>query len=85
LLIQWCNRDLIPIPKERRTWTWQGFAGYWVIAGINTTAWTAGSSLLALGLSVPQAIGVMVGVALISAIIAVLAGWYDPLNKVLEV
>ncbi len=30
----WCNRDLIPIPSERRTWTWPGFAGYWVITGI---------------------------------------------------
>ncbi|OJD34324.1 ncs1 nucleoside transporter family protein [Diplodia corticola] len=42
---------------------------------INTTAWTAGSSLLSLGLSVPQAMGVVVGVALISALIAVFAGW----------
>ncbi|KAK7704124.1 hypothetical protein SLS64_008682 [Diaporthe eres] len=64
----WCNRDLIPIPEDRRTWTWQGFAGYWVICGINTTAWTAGSTLLSLGLSAPQAIGCMVGVALISAL-----------------
>ncbi|KAH8892196.1 hypothetical protein GQ53DRAFT_864033 [Thozetella sp. PMI_491] len=71
----WCNRDLIPIPPDRRTWTWQGFAGYWVICGINTTAWTAGSSLLSLGLSAQQAIGCVVGVALISALIAVLAGW----------
>jgi hypothetical protein len=30
---QWCNRDLIPIPRDRQTWTWQGFAGYWVIGG----------------------------------------------------
>lgn len=29
----WCNRDLIPIPEDRRTWTWQGFAGYWIITG----------------------------------------------------
>ncbi|POS81347.1 hypothetical protein DHEL01_v200277 [Diaporthe helianthi] len=71
----WCNRDLIPIPEDRRTWTWQGFAGYWVICGINTTAWTAGSTLLSLGLSATQAIGCMVGVALISALVAVLAGW----------
>ncbi|KAK4501382.1 hypothetical protein PRZ48_007191 [Zasmidium cellare] len=71
----WCNRDLIPIPQDRRTWTWQGYAGYWVIAGINTTAWTSGSSLLTLGLSVPQAMGTMVGVSLLSALIAVLAGW----------
>ncbi|KAF7195805.1 Transporter aclS [Pseudocercospora fuligena] len=71
----WCNRDLIPIPPDRQTYSWQDFAGYWVIAGINTTAWTSGSSLLALGLSVPQAMGLMVGVSLISALIAVVAGW----------
>lgn len=71
----WCNRDLIPIPYDRRTWTWQGFAGYWVITGINTTAWTSGSSLLALGLSVGQAMGVIVGVALITGMLAVAAGW----------
>ncbi|KAF2087333.1 hypothetical protein K490DRAFT_42127 [Saccharata proteae CBS 121410] len=71
----WCNRDLIPIPNPRRTWTWQGYAGYWVIAGINTTAWTSGSSSLELGMSVPQAMGVMVGVAVVSAGVAVLAGW----------
>lgn len=42
---------------------------------INTTAWTAGSSLLSLGLSVPQAMGCVTGVACITAIVAVLAGW----------
>lgn len=42
---------------------------------INTTAWTAGSTLLSLGLSAPQAMGCMVGVAIISALVAVLAGW----------
>ncbi|KAK5119841.1 hypothetical protein LTR85_007167 [Meristemomyces frigidus] len=71
----WCNRDLIPIPPDRQTWNWQGYAGYWIVAGINTTAWTSGSSLLSLGLSVPQSMGVVVGVALIAAIIAVIAGW----------
>lgn len=71
----WTNRDLIPIPYERRTWTWQGYSGYWVITGVNTTAWTAGSSLLALGLSVGQAMGVVVGVSVLSGIIAVSAGW----------
>jgi NCS1 family nucleobase:cation symporter-1 len=71
----WCNRDLIPIPSDRRTWDWTGYAGYWVITGINTTAWTFGSSLLSLGLSVPQAMGVSVGCSLLVAIIAVIAGW----------
>ncbi|KAK7618777.1 permease for cytosine/purines, uracil, thiamine, allantoin-domain-containing protein [Phyllosticta citricarpa] len=63
------------MPEDRRTWTWQGYAGYWTIAGINTTAWTAGSTLLSLGLSVSQSIGVMVGVGILSALLAVLAGW----------
>ena len=43
--------------------------------GANTTAWTAGSSLLALGLSVPQAIGVIVGSSLICGLLAIGAGW----------
>ncbi|KAF2769732.1 NCS1 nucleoside transporter family protein [Teratosphaeria nubilosa] len=71
----WCNRDLIPVPPDRRTWTWQGYAGYWVIAGINTSAWTAGSSLISLGLSVPQSMDVVVGVSLLVALISVIAGW----------
>jgi NCS1 family nucleobase:cation symporter-1 len=85
---------LIPIPEDRRTWTWQGFAGYWIITGMrlrnvcvlklklsgcgtgaNNSAWTAGSTLLALGLSVGQAMGVIVGGSFIISIIAVVAGW----------
>lgn len=34
----WCNRDLIPIPYDRRTWTWQGYAGYWIISGTVTAS-----------------------------------------------
>ena len=97
----WCNRDLIPIPANRRTWTWQGYAGYWIIGGnmplvaltqrlrrlrgmdvwligivgVNTTSWTAASSLLALGLSVKEAMGVIVGASLVVAVLAVAAGW----------
>jgi len=56
-------------------WTWQGFAGHWMITGSNTSAWTAGSTLLALGLSVSQSMGVIVGAALIISILAVVAGW----------
>ncbi|KAK8201301.1 permease for cytosine/purines, uracil, thiamine, allantoin-domain-containing protein [Phyllosticta paracitricarpa] len=78
------------MPEDRRTWTWQGYAGYWTIAGINTTAWTAGSTLLSLGLSVSQSIGVMVGVGILSALLAVLAaswgmrgGFWPVLNRIM--
>jgi NCS1 family nucleobase:cation symporter-1 len=62
------------MPEDRRVWTWQGFAGYWIITGGNNSAWTAGSTLLALGLSVGQSMGVIVGSALIISIIAITAG-----------
>ncbi|KAG9238413.1 permease for cytosine/purines, uracil, thiamine, allantoin-domain-containing protein [Amylocarpus encephaloides] len=79
----WCNRDLIPIPADRRPWTWAGFTGYWIITGANNSAWTAGSTLLSLGLSVGQAMGVIVGGSFIIAMVAVVAGWmgsYDHLG-----
>lgn len=42
----WCNRDLIPIPNERRTWAWQDFAGYWVITGTaRKPSWISSFSL----------------------------------------
>ncbi|KAL8960260.1 MAG: hypothetical protein Q9193_003003 [Seirophora villosa] len=71
----WCNRDLIPIPSKRRTWSWQGYVGYWVVAGINTTSWTVGSTLLALGLSVGQAMAMVIVGCVIIGVLAVLCGW----------
>lgn len=46
-----------------------------LLIGANNSAWTAGSTLLALGLSVGQAMGVIVGSAFIISGIAVTAGW----------
>jgi NCS1 family nucleobase:cation symporter-1 len=45
------------------------------LSGANNSAWTAGSTLLALGLSVGQAMGVIVGSSLIISMVAVIAGW----------
>ena len=45
------------------------------LPGINTTSWTIGSTLLALGLSVGQAMGMVVCAAVIIAFLAVGAGW----------
>jgi hypothetical protein len=50
------------------------------IIGANNSAWTAGSTLLALGLSVGQAMGVIVGGSFIISIIAVTAGWMGSHN-----
>lgn len=46
-----------------------------MVSGVNATSWTAASSLLALGLSVGQAMGVIVGASLFAGLLAVAAGW----------
>ncbi|TEA18474.1 Uracil permease [Colletotrichum sidae] len=69
------NRDTRPLPPERRTYgPWQ-FVGLWVVTGsFNIGGWTTGSSLIALGLNVWQAmLTVVVGHALVG-LICVLAG-----------
>lgn len=43
--------------------------------GINSSSWTAASSLLALRLSVKEAMGVIVGAAMVIAVLAVVGGW----------
>ncbi|KAF6830349.1 ncs1 nucleoside transporter [Colletotrichum plurivorum] len=75
LTSSYMNRDTRPLPPERRTYgPWQ-FVGLWVVTGsFNIGGWTTGSSLIALGLNVWQAmLTVVVGHVLVG-IICVLAG-----------
>ena len=71
----WCNRNLIPIPPTRRICTYRKYAAYRIITGVNATSWTLASSLLTLGFSILQAMGVIVGASLLAALLAVVAGW----------
>ncbi|KAK1705348.1 NCS1 nucleoside transporter [Colletotrichum lupini] len=69
------NRDTRPLPPSRRTYgPWQ-FVGLWVVTGsFNIGGWTTGSSLIALGLNVWQAmLTVIIGHCLVG-LICVLAG-----------
>lgn len=62
------NRDNVPLPPSRRTWGAWSYVGFWVTTGVNISGWTGGSSLLALGLSVGQAMAVVcVGQILVAA------------------
>ncbi|KAK7227519.1 hypothetical protein V2G26_015522 [Clonostachys chloroleuca] len=72
---QWCNRDLIPIPKDRQTYGQWSYVGYWTVSGSCVSAWSTGSTLLEFGLSPQQAIGVVIVGAVITGIIAVACGW----------
>lgn len=42
----WSNRDLIPLPPERRTWGWFNFFGFWSIASLNLANWQTPSTFL---------------------------------------
>ncbi|KAJ5619470.1 hypothetical protein N7510_003454 [Penicillium lagena] len=71
----WCNRDLIPIPPDRRTYGVWSYFGYWTVSGSCISAWSTGSTLLALGLSPQQAIGVVIIGGVLAGLLAVACGW----------
>lgn len=67
----WTNRDLVPIPADRRTWNAWGYIGYWTVGGSCVTAWTLGSTMLAHGSNAPHAIGASVIGAFLTGLLAV--------------
>ncbi|KAI0482709.1 permease for cytosine/purines, uracil, thiamine, allantoin-domain-containing protein [Xylariaceae sp. FL0804] len=52
----WTNEDLDISPRKDWTWGWWDYAAFWWSYGFSTGVWTAGSSLVSLGLTWWQAI-----------------------------
>ncbi|KAF9260965.1 hypothetical protein L218DRAFT_1079024 [Marasmius fiardii PR-910] len=71
----WTNRDLIPMPPERRTYKIWSYFIYWCISGMCISAYTTGSTLLAYGLTPQQAIGAIVVGSLFVGFLSVVCGW----------
>ncbi|KAG2112014.1 permease for cytosine/purines, uracil, thiamine, allantoin-domain-containing protein [Suillus discolor] len=71
----WLNRDLIPMPKERRTYKIWSYFIFWCIGGLSISSYTAGSTLLAYGLDATQAIVTLVICGLIVGVLCVTCGW----------
>lgn len=42
----WCNRDLIPLPPDRRTWGWFNYFGFWAISSLNLSIWQMAGAFL---------------------------------------
>ncbi|KAI0916920.1 hypothetical protein AcW1_007757 [Taiwanofungus camphoratus] len=78
----WCNRDLIPIPPERRTYGVLSYAGYWTMAGSCISAWSTGSTLLAYGLNAQQAIGTIIVGSFLIGILSVVCGWMGEVHHI---
>lgn len=65
------NRDLAPIPQEKRDWTWVNYSTVWMGMVHNVVAYTTAAGLLALGMSPWQAL-LTVSVA---NVVLILAMW----------
>ncbi|KXT06852.1 hypothetical protein AC578_7189 [Pseudocercospora eumusae] len=72
---RWTNRDLIPMPRERRTYAIWSYCVYWCISGLCISAYTLGSSLLAYGVNCKQAMAaIAIGAVLVSPLV-IACGW----------
>ncbi|WFD36570.1 hypothetical protein MCUN1_003453 [Malassezia cuniculi] len=64
--MQVANEDLMPVPPEKRTWTWWNFVSFWIADGFNLGTFTMTSTLIVSGLNVWQAlICVVIGYTLV--------------------
>ncbi|KAI0476257.1 uracil permease [Xylariaceae sp. FL0804] len=71
----WSNRDLIPLPPSRRTWGWFNFFGSWSLSSLNVATWQTPNTFLTEGLSVGQAMAVIVISRAVICLFAVLVAW----------
>ena len=56
----WRNEDLDVSPEAHRTWAWYDYASFWWTYGFSAGTWYQGSTLLAVGLTAPQAVACIV-------------------------
>ncbi|KAK7736162.1 hypothetical protein SLS53_007190 [Cytospora paraplurivora] len=71
----WSNRDLIPLPPERRTWNWFLYFGYWTISSLNISNWQSPNTFLTEGLSVAQSMVIIVIGRLLISLFSILIAW----------
>ncbi|KAJ9500162.1 hypothetical protein H2202_004553 [Exophiala xenobiotica] len=71
---QWINKDLAPTPKDARTWSWISLTSYWWGNAFNSSQWSNGASLIAVGLNWWQALIACMMANLISSTVALALG-----------
>ncbi|KAK8056219.1 hypothetical protein PG993_001446 [Apiospora rasikravindrae] len=71
---RWGNKDVYPIPRDKRTYGWLSFYAYWGTCGISLSSWTIGSSLIGISLTAGQACGVVVIGSVIASLSSFLNG-----------
>ncbi|ORX95917.1 permease for cytosine/purines, uracil, thiamine, allantoin-domain-containing protein [Clohesyomyces aquaticus] len=71
---RWGNKDVYPIPHDKRTYGIYAFVSYWGTCGICLSSWTIGSSLIGIGLTAGQAMAAVTVGMLIACANAYLNG-----------
>lgn len=72
---RWSNKDLLPVPSEKRTYTAMSYIWFWMVAGSSVITWSIGGSLLDSGLSARLAMACIVVGSIIVGILSFLCGW----------
>ncbi|KAK0373632.1 NCS1 nucleoside transporter [Colletotrichum limetticola] len=72
---KWINPDIAPLPPNRRTWGMWAFLGFGSISNLCISAWTGAASLLSLGLTIPQTIGLMILARALICLLVIGNGW----------
>ncbi|KAI5814656.1 permease for cytosine/purines, uracil, thiamine, allantoin-domain-containing protein [Pyronema omphalodes] len=71
---RYSNKELVPVAVADRTYGWNTFFGYWVVTGVNASAWSLGSANMANGLSPAEVCGAVLIGAFCSGLIAFFCG-----------
>ncbi|KAJ5190083.1 hypothetical protein N7491_007874 [Penicillium cf. griseofulvum] len=71
---KWINDDLRPLPPSRRKWTGMTYLGWWSIWMMGLSNFQVGSSLVALNMSVWQAMVCVILGRIVIALVAILSG-----------
>ncbi|KAH7066027.1 uracil permease [Paraphoma chrysanthemicola] len=56
---RWTNRDLDPVPRHLRRWGVTSFVSYWVSDAFNAATWQFASSIIAIGLTWRESLGIV--------------------------
>ncbi|KAH8693304.1 permease for cytosine/purines, uracil, thiamine, allantoin-domain-containing protein [Talaromyces proteolyticus] len=71
----WINNDIRPLPPSRRSWDRFSYISFWAINQICLSNFQIGSSLVAIGLSVWQAVIAIILGKIIVALVAIFNGY----------
>ncbi|KAH9945441.1 NCS1 nucleoside transporter family [Epithele typhae] len=71
---KWSNKDMDPVPPQKRTWSTFNYVAYWVSDATNSAVWELASSMLAIGLSWRQALPAIAVGHIIISVVMVLNG-----------